>query len=120
MFISQHKYIAKLLSDASMDTCKRIATSLSLECQSTHSDNVVLENPEMYKRIVGRFLYLEFSGPEIIQATQTLSEYMICPTVTHWQPALHVLKYLNGSSTLSLFYSSNQQLNLIAFDDVDE
>ncbi|KAL0397801.1 UNVERIFIED_CONTAM: Retrovirus-related Pol polyprotein from transposon RE1 [Sesamum calycinum] len=74
---------------------------------------------DRYRRLVGRLLYLGFSRPDISFAVQQLSQFLQHPREPHWDAALHLVRYLKGSSTLGLFFGTDSPLTLSAFSDSD-
>uniref|UniRef100_A0A803LEU4 Uncharacterized protein n=1 Tax=Chenopodium quinoa TaxID=63459 RepID=A0A803LEU4_CHEQI len=63
---------------------------------STESGEL-LEDPESYRRLVGRLLYLNLSRPDLSFSVQQLSQYLGCPRKPLMQAALHVVKYIKGT-----------------------
>lgn len=78
-----------------------------------------LGDPNNFRRIVGRLLYLGFTRPDISHATQQLSQVMQDPQENHLQLAMHVLRYLKGTINYGLFYPAKSDLCLKAFCDSD-
>ncbi|KAL0315859.1 UNVERIFIED_CONTAM: Retrovirus-related Pol polyprotein from transposon RE2 [Sesamum radiatum] len=77
----------------------------------------LLPSPDRYRRLVGRLLYLGFTRPDISFPVQQLSQFLQSPRTTYWDAPLHILRYLRGSSSLGLFFSSRSSLQLSAFSD---
>lgn len=78
-----------------------------------------LPDPEIYRRIVGKLLCLNLTRPDISFAVQQLSQFLQEPAQTHFDAALHVLKYLKGTLNVGLFYKANIPLQLSAYSDAD-
>ncbi|KAK6121535.1 hypothetical protein DH2020_044726 [Rehmannia glutinosa] len=72
----------------------------------------LLTDPEKYRRLVGRLLYLNFTRPDITYSVQQLSQFVTSPCTDHWEAALHLVKYLKGTPSLGLFYSSSSPFTL--------
>ena len=53
-------------------------------------------NPAMYRRLVGRLIYLCFTRPDLAYSVQVLSQFMQNTRSEHWQAALRVVRYLKG------------------------
>ncbi|XP_021755454.1 uncharacterized protein LOC110720714 [Chenopodium quinoa] len=79
----------------------------------------LLEDPESYRRLVGRLLYLNLYRPDLSFSVQQLSQYLNCPRKPHMQAALHVVKCIKGTVDLGLFYLSNTDHLLSAYSDED-
>lgn len=82
-------------------------------------DSSPLVDPTLYKRLVGRLLYLTITRPDLCYALQFLSQFMAQPHQSHLDSAHRVLKYLKGALGQGLFFSSSSQLHIKAFTDSD-
>lgn len=80
---------------------------------------IPLEDPNCYRMLIGKLLYLGLTGPDISHVTQQLSQYPQEPHNHHLQAALHVLRYLKRTLGLGLFYSANSTLKLQGHYDLD-
>ncbi|KAK4395882.1 Retrovirus-related Pol polyprotein from transposon RE2 [Sesamum angolense] len=78
-----------------------------------------LSDPEKYRRLIRRLLYLGFTRPDLSFAVQQLSQFLQHPTDQHWPAALHVVRYLKGSLATGLFFPSSNNLQLVAYTDAD-
>jgi len=74
---------------------------------------------QAYKRLIGRLMYLTNSRPDITFFVQQLSQFLAKPTISHYIVAIRILKYIKGSPSLGLFFSSNTSAHLKAFCDSD-
>lgn len=79
-----------------------------------------LIDPEKYRKLVGRLLYLNFTRPDISYVVQQLSQFLHCPTEIHWKAAIYVLKYLKGCPSKGLFFSKDSSpMTITAYNDSD-
>ena len=78
-----------------------------------------MHDAEMYRRLIGRLLYLNLSRPNISYSVQQLSQFMSCPRMPHWNASLHVVRYLKGTEDWGLFYPSSGDITLTSFCDGD-
>ncbi|KAL0456529.1 UNVERIFIED_CONTAM: Retrovirus-related Pol polyprotein from transposon RE2 [Sesamum latifolium] len=83
----------------------------------TADDEAILPDPRAYRRLVGRLLFIGFTRPDVSFAVQQLSQFLQRPRSSHWVVALHVLRYLKGSSSLGLFFPSHNTLQPSVFTD---
>jgi hypothetical protein len=66
----------------------------------------------------GALLYLaNNTRPDITFAVNLLARYSAAPTMFHWNGVKDVLRYLQGTPDLGLFYLKNQDLSLIGYAD---
>ncbi|KAL0418446.1 UNVERIFIED_CONTAM: Retrovirus-related Pol polyprotein from transposon RE1 [Sesamum radiatum] len=118
-FITQKKYLMDIVRDCHLEEAKPAATPLPVGIKFDASNGPALPSPDRYRRLVGRLLYLGFSRPDISFAVQQLSQFLQHPREPHWDAALHLVRYLKGSSTLGLFLGTDSPLTLSAFSDSD-
>lgn len=77
-----------------------------------------MTNPNKYKRLVGRLLYLNFTRPDITHAVQKLSQFVGSPRQDHWTTTMHVLRYLKGSPSKGILFPITNSLQPTAYCDV--
>ncbi|KAL2232982.1 uncharacterized protein LOC110011587 [Sesamum indicum] len=119
MIIIQSKYVRDIVADAGLTQCKATNTPLPAGLQLKAASGQQLSNPEPYRRLLGRLLYLSFTRPDICHATQQLSQFMQFPSQNHWEPALHLVRYLKGTLYRGLHFNSNNNFTLEAYCDAD-
>lgn len=107
IWISQQKYICDILQEANMLDTKPVDTPLPTGCKITQSDGSALSNSSKYRRLVGRLLYLTMTRPNIMFAIQQLSQFMAKPIDHNWKLGLRILRYLQGTKQLQLFFRSS-------------
>ena len=79
----------------------------------------LLDDPAQYRRLVSHLLYLNFTRSDITYGVQQLSLFVGSPRKSHWDAAVHHLKYLNGTPSRGLFYPMANNLRLQSFSDAD-
>jgi len=71
--------------------------------QKTLQDTPLNDTLHNYNGIIGSLRYLaDSTRPDIVHATSTLTTYITNHSHKHWQAALSVLKFLNGT-VISLY-----------------
>lgn len=119
LYVNQRKYTLDLITEAGLSGAKPLDVPM-VKCSKLLShDGVKFQDPEKYRRLVGRLLYLGFTHPDIAYATQTLSQFVHSPCEHHWHAALNVLRYLKAHPLKGLFYSSSSDLSIVAYADAD-
>ncbi|KAG6428050.1 hypothetical protein SASPL_112298 [Salvia splendens] len=119
IFVSQHKYALDLVSDAGLLGCKPASTPMDSIKQLQADAGPQLEDPTVYRRLIGRLVYLCITRPDITFAVNKLSQFLSKPCSDHLIAAERVLKYLKGTIGHGLFYSSQADLSLSIFSDAD-
>ncbi|XP_041024047.1 uncharacterized mitochondrial protein AtMg00240-like [Juglans microcarpa x Juglans regia] len=82
-------------------------------------DGFPLADPSVYRRLIGRLLYLTITRPDLSYPVQTLSQFMEKPTTSHLAAAHKVLKYIKSAPGQGLPLSASSDLQLIAYCDFD-
>ncbi|KAL0285420.1 UNVERIFIED_CONTAM: Retrovirus-related Pol polyprotein from transposon RE2 [Sesamum calycinum] len=116
-FVALLVYVDDILLTGASEDAKPASTPFPPGLKLTLDGGSLLPSPDRYRRLVGRLLYLGFTRPDISFPVQQLSQFLQSPRTTHWDAALHILRYLRGSSSLGLFFSSRSSLQLSAFSD---
>lgn len=117
--INQRKYTLELLEDAGLLGCKPVTVPMEPNLKMSATDGDLLPDPSVYRRIVGRLLYLTHTRPDINYAVHKLSQYMSAPRTVHLKAANKILRYLKNDPGQGLFYSAYFDLQLTAFSDAD-
>lgn len=120
IFLSQGKYIVKLLEIFGMTECKSMAIPMEMNFNKLCGEDAGLNlaNPYEYKQLIGALMFLVNTRIDICYAVNTLSQFMTEPLHAHWIISKHVLRYFHGLITLGLrYYSKDVQLH--GYTDVD-
>lgn len=79
-----------------------------------------LEDQGIYRRLVGKLIYLTVTRPDIAFAVSVVSQHMQTPLQTHLQAVRQILRYLKKAPGQGLVYrASSTTPSLIAFADAD-
>ncbi|CAL5429371.1 unnamed protein product [Camellia sinensis] len=117
--LSQTKYARDILSRANLTDEKIVDTPLELHAKFSASDGVPLEDPTLYRELVGCLVYLTVTRPDISYAVHILSQFVSAPRSTHWAALLRTLRYLRGTLLQCLLLSASSDLTLRAYADAD-
>ncbi|KAL9245201.1 hypothetical protein vseg_018879 [Gypsophila vaccaria] len=119
ILVNQRKYVLDILTDLNMVNCSTVSFPMVKGLKLSPDQGDLLPDPEVYRRVIGRLLYLTLTRPDIMYSVQHLSQFLSSPRVPHFQAALHVIKYLKGTINLGLFYSADASLTLSVYSDAD-
>jgi len=120
IFLSQGKYVVKILERFRMVDCKPVTTPMELDFKklSGSAAGPVLQNATEYRQLVGAIMFLVNSRPDICFAVNTLSQHMVEPHHIHWIGAKNLLRYLRGTITYGLRYIA-RDVRLFGYTDAD-
>ena len=97
IFLSQKKYVLDLLSETGKLGAKPCNSPIAPGVHLTRECEL-FEDPERYRRLVGKLNYLTITRPDIAYPVSVVSQYMSSPTVDNWSAVEHILCYLKGAS----------------------
>ncbi|XP_074288561.1 uncharacterized protein LOC141613715 [Silene latifolia] len=119
ILFNQRKYIFDILRDNHMEDCYSAKFPLPRGLRLSTDEEDILQQPDVYRRIIGRLLYLNLTRSDVSYSVQQLSQFLSQPRVPHFQAALHLIRYLKGTINLGLFYPSSADLNITSYCDAD-
>ncbi|XP_061374795.1 uncharacterized mitochondrial protein AtMg00810-like [Gastrolobium bilobum] len=117
--ICQRNYALQILSDAGQTGCKPKSTPMETNLKLSQEKGDLVEDPIVYRRLIGRLLYLTITRPDLSYAVNKLSQFLAQPRIPHLHAAYRLLHYIKGTIGQGLFYSSSGDLKLKAFSDSD-
>jgi hypothetical protein len=82
-------------------------------------DGELLKEPEIYRRIIGRMLYLTQTRLDLCFAVNNLSQFVQNPTEIHLQGAKRVLRFVKNSPGKGLYFPATTECILRGFVDAD-
>ncbi|XP_051149232.1 uncharacterized mitochondrial protein AtMg00810-like [Andrographis paniculata] len=118
-YLSQPKYASDLLSSAGLTDFKTAPTPLDSDYHLTPMDGVPLDDPTLYRQLVGSLIYLTVTRPDIAYAIHIVSQFMSAPRTTHHSTVIRILRYIKGTFLHGLHYSARSSLVLTGYSDVN-
>ena len=118
IFLSQRKYVLDLLTETGKLGAKPSSTPMLPNIQLT-KDGDQFEDPEKYRRLVGKMNYLTVTRPDIAYSVSIVSQFMSAPTIHHWKALEQILCYLKGAPGLGLLYRKSGHTHIECFSDAD-
>lgn len=119
IFLSQRKYALDLINEAGLEAAKPLKLPLDQHIKVSQEKGTLLDNPEYYRRLIGRLIYLTITRPDISYSVQLLSQFMQSPTSEHMVAVIHLLSYLKNSQGQGILMAHSSAAHLTAFSDVD-
>ncbi|XP_062085272.1 uncharacterized mitochondrial protein AtMg00810-like [Humulus lupulus] len=119
LYLSQSKYISKLLQRTIMMYVKPCPAPMVAGIPLSIHDGETLNTPTTYRSIIGALQYLSHTRPDISFAVNKLSQFLKSPTTKHWNAAKRILRYLKGTMYHGLHIAPSNRLVLTGFSDAD-
>lgn len=119
MFLCQRKYTLDLLSETGLLGCKPVSTPIAEKHELARATDDLLADSTRYRRLVGKLIYLTLTRPELSYSVHILSQFMQKPTISQWEAALRVVRYLKGSPGQGIVFKNNSPIELEAYCDAD-
>lgn len=107
--IHQEASIVSVVEKFKMEDSKPFSTPVPggikvLKSSKSEKEEMLRRNLP-YRSVVGSLMYIAIgTRPDISFAVGVLSQHLESPSLAHWNLAMHVLRYLNGTKSLGIHY----------------
>ncbi|XP_019101835.1 PREDICTED: uncharacterized protein LOC109133295 [Camelina sativa] len=112
-------YVDDLIVTGSLLCAKPVSHPLEKDHHLVRAGGAVLPDPFMYRRLVGRLIYLSVTRPYISYAIHMLSQFMHAPQELHWEVVLRVVRYLKNNPGQGILLRAATDLHITAWFDSD-
>lgn len=119
IFMNQRKYIMDIITDTGILHAKSVKIPLPSRLDLQEEKGKLLEDLSIFRRLIGRLLYLSFTRSDLMYLVHHLSQFVHQPRKHHWIAALHVVRYLEDTVSTGLFFPAQASAELEAYYDVD-
>ncbi|XP_057252225.1 retrovirus-related Pol polyprotein from transposon RE1 [Beta vulgaris subsp. vulgaris] len=119
IFLCQRKYALDIVAESGLLGSKPAATPIEQNHHFGRDDGPLLADPEPYRRLMGRLIYLAVTRPDLTYAVHVLSQFMHAPTQTHLDGAHRIVRYLKGCPGQGILLASDCDLSLQGWCDSD-
>ncbi|XP_019058477.1 PREDICTED: uncharacterized protein LOC109116824, partial [Tarenaya hassleriana] len=119
IYLCQRKYTLDIISDSGLLGAKPALFPLDQNHQLARDDSPLLADPEPYRRLIGRLIYLVNTRPDLGYSVQLLSQFMQSPREAQWDAALRVVRYLKKNPGQGILLRSSTPLRLTGWCDSD-
>ncbi|RVW46987.1 Retrovirus-related Pol polyprotein from transposon TNT 1-94 [Vitis vinifera] len=119
LFLCQRKYTLDIVSEAGLLGAKPCGFPIEQNHRLGLAKGELLSNPESYRRLVGRLIYLAVTRPDLAYSVHILSQFMQDPRIEHWEAALRVVRYLKGTPGQGILLRADSDLSLQGWCDSD-
>lgn len=102
-----------------MNNCKSVSTPIVIGLKLTKDMEGEDVDPTLYRQLVGSLLYLAHTQPDISFAISVFSRFLSSPNLPHWIAAKRILRYVQGTLKMGVYYPSHGDLQLVGYSDSD-
>ncbi|XP_043697502.1 secreted RxLR effector protein 161-like [Telopea speciosissima] len=78
-----------------------------------------LDDPEKYRRLVGKLNYLTVTRPDIAFSVSMVSQFLSSPRTSHWDAVIRILRYLKKAPSRGIVYQDHGHSRVEGFSDAD-
>nr|GEV67298.1 hypothetical protein [Tanacetum cinerariifolium] len=119
IFISQDKYVAEILKKFRFSEVKTASTPIETSKPLLKDKDGQEVDVHIYRSMIGSFMYLTSSRPDIMFAVCTCARYQVSPKVSHLHAVKRIFRYLKSQPKLGLWYLKDSPFELEAYTDSD-
>ena len=119
IYLSQRKYTLDIITECGLLGCKPAGSPMDQNHKLAKATGLVLADPEQYRRLTGRLIYLLATRPDLAYAVHILSQFMHTPQEEHWLAGLKVVRYLKGTVGQGVLFRANTAFSLTGWCDAD-
>ena len=117
MSICQRKYALDLLEETGMLGCKPVTSPMEQNVDWWDHATALVEDVGLYRRLVGKLIFLTVTRPDISYAVSILSQFMQAPRTIHLEGVYRVLAYIKRAPGRGLLYRRHGHLRIEAYSD---
>ncbi|XP_060201939.1 uncharacterized mitochondrial protein AtMg00810-like [Lycium barbarum] len=119
VLLHQKKFISDLLGEFHCTDVSPVTSPLALTIKLHASLGDLLPKPDAYRCPIGKLTFLTHTRPDLCFVVQNLSQFLHTPRVPHMDAALHVLRYLKGTSEIGVHLNNSPTMSLVGCCDSD-
>ncbi|GJZ56651.1 putative ribonuclease H-like domain-containing protein [Tanacetum coccineum] len=119
IFISQDKYVAKILRKFNFTDVKTAITPMDIEKDLLKDLDGDAVDVHLYRSMIGSLMYLTSSRPDIMFAVCACARFQVTPKVSHLHAVKRIFRYLKGQPKLGFWYPRDSPFDLVAYTDSD-
>ncbi|XP_020262923.1 uncharacterized protein LOC109838908, partial [Asparagus officinalis] len=119
IFISQSKYAKELVKKFKLENSKHAPTPMSTSVKLDADESGEDVDQKLYRCMIGSLLYLTASRPDIMFSVCACARFQASPKASHLIAVKRIIKYVNGTFNLGLFYPKSTSFDLYGFCDAD-
>ncbi|XP_059073348.1 secreted RxLR effector protein 161-like [Cryptomeria japonica] len=94
-------------------------TPIALGLKLSKDDKSPSIDATSFKRLVGSLMYLTATRSDIMYGVSLISRFVDKPKESHWKAGKRILRYIAGTKTFGILYTSSNDYKLIGCTNSD-
>nr|GEV40289.1 retrovirus-related Pol polyprotein from transposon TNT 1-94 [Tanacetum cinerariifolium] len=119
IFISQEKYVAKILRKFGLTDRKSASTPIDTEKPLLKDPDGEDVDVHTYRLMIGSLMFLTSSRLDIMFAVYACARFQVTAKASHLHVVKRIFRYLKGKPHWGLWYPKDPPFNLVAYSDSD-
>ncbi|CAM9000496.1 unnamed protein product [Rhodiola kirilowii] len=119
IFISQGKYARNLIKQFDLEKVAHKRTPAATHVKITKDEAGTSVDQTLYISMIGSFLYLTTSRPDIAHAVEVCARHQANPKESHLMNMKRIMKYVCGTTDYVLWYTKATNACLVCYCDAD-
>ncbi|GJR25389.1 hypothetical protein Tco_1101621 [Tanacetum coccineum] len=115
IFISQDKYVAKILKKFDFANVKTASTPIETQKPLVKDEEASDVDVHHYRSMISSLMYLTASRPDIMFAVCACSRFQVTPKTSYLNAVKRILRYLKGKPKLGLWYPRVSSFDLESY-----
>ncbi|GKC77322.1 putative ribonuclease H-like domain-containing protein, partial [Tanacetum coccineum] len=115
--ILQDKYVADILKKFDFVNVKTASTPIEPNKALVKDEEADNMDVHLYRSMIGSFMYLTASRPDITFAVCACARFQVTPKVSHLRAVKRIFRHLKGQPKLGIWYPRYSPFDLEAFSD---